>query len=176
MKTILSALFLFGLTFFIMSCKQQTTLTEIDKGQIADSAKFVVKQIFDLSNKLEFNAALKLYCQDNDAHYSENGTVYPSFEALRTKYEQAGPTVELLENKIDKWNILVLAKDAVVMTLPVHFKIKIKGLAAYNGQYVWSGVVQKRNGKWMLVQSHESWLNFEEVLAAMTPPTSEMKQ
>jgi hypothetical protein len=55
-------------------------------------------------------------------------------------------------------------------SLPIHFKIKAKGLPEHNGQYVWSGILRKDNGKWTLLQSHESWLNYAEAMPALTPP------
>ena len=42
-------------------------------------------------------------------------------------------------------------------------KIKLVEIPEYNGQLVWYGIVQKRNEKWTIIQSHESWLNCIEV-------------
>ena len=63
----------------------------------------------------------------------------------------------------------MLADDAASFTLPMHFSIKAKGRPSYSGQYVWSGVVQRRAGTWQIIQSHESWLNFDQVIAALAP-------
>jgi hypothetical protein len=63
----------------------------------------------------------------------------------------------------------VLAPDAAAVTLPIHLRIKAKGRPEYKGQYVWSGIVQRRSGTWKLIQSHESWQNAEQIMAAITP-------
>lgn len=170
MKTF-SALLIPCSMLLLLACqKQEAPLTDEQKNQIADSARQVVQKVLDFSNNLDFNSALQAYSSDPDARYVENGTVFASLDAMRTAYEQMAPTLEVIENKVDSWDMIVLSKEAVLMTVPIHFKIKAKGLAEYNGQYVWSGVVQKRNGKWTIIQTHESWLNFAEAMSALTPP------
>lgn len=175
MKTFLPILFAFELTFFITSCKQQDhELTESQKTEIADSARIVVKKVFDLANNLDYKAGLQFYSGDPDTRYIDNGSIFPSLEAMKEAYNQVGPSMELVENKVSSWDAIVLAKDAVAFTLPIRLRVKAKGLPAYEGQYVWSGIVQKRNGRWMIIQSHESWQNYAEVIAALTPPADNL--
>jgi ketosteroid isomerase-like protein len=175
MKTICS-LFIVS-SALLISCQQKPSpFTEEQKNQVADSARQVVQQIIDNSNKLDFKAALDLYSNDPDARFIENGTLFASLDVMRKTYSEMGPMLELLENKADQWDVLVLSKDAVLVTIPFHFRMKAKGLQEYNGQYLWSGVVQKRGGKWMIVHSHESWLNFAEATAALTPPPTKNKK
>jgi hypothetical protein len=172
MKAIPFTPFLPGIILLVLSCQpQQATLTESQKSEIANTAKAVVQNVIDNSNRLDFKAALQNYSGDPDTRYIENGMIFPSLTALEEAYNEFGPTLELLENRIDSWDIIVLAADAVSITLPIQLRIKPKNLSEYNGRYVWSGIVQKRNGKWMIVQSHESWLNYTEVVAALTPPS-----
>jgi hypothetical protein len=160
----------------LISCQQKPApFTEEQKNKVADSARQVVQYIIDNANKLDFNTALNVYSTDPDAAFIENGTLYTN-DALHKVYAEMGPTLELLEQRPDRWDILVLAKDAVIVTIPFQFRAKGKGLAEYNGHYAWSGVVQKRNGKWMLVHSHESWQNFAEAMAALTPPPPKDKK
>jgi ketosteroid isomerase-like protein len=73
-------------------------------------------------------------------------------------------------------NIVVLSKDVVTITLPTHFTIKAKGASEYNGQYVWSAIIRKENNRWAIFQTHESWLNYAEAMAALTPPPIEEKK
>lgn len=175
MKTICS-LFIVG-SVLLISCQQKPApFTEEQKSQVADSAKQVVQQIIDHANKLEFKSALDLYSNDPDARFIENGTLFPSLDAMRKAYDEMGPLLELLENKPDRWDVLVLSKDAVLITIPFRFRMKAKGQQEYNGQYLWSGLVQKRSGKWTMVHSHESWLNFAEAMAALMPPPPKDKK
>lgn len=169
MKIFLTILCVFELTFFATSCKQATGLTESQKAEAVDSARAVVEKVFELANKLDYKAGLQFYSGDTDTRYIDNGSIFPSLDAMKEAYNQVGPTMELVENKVSRWDAIVLANDAVAFTLPIRLKLKAKGLPAYEGQYVWSGIVQKRNGRWMIVQSHESWQNYAEVIAALTP-------
>lgn len=171
MKKFSTILFILGLTFFFLSCQQQPTdLTESKKTAIEDSARVVVKKVFELSNKLDYKTALRFYSGDPDARYIDNGAIYPSLQAMKDAYAQVGPTMELVENNVKSWDAVVLGNDAVAFTLPIRLRLKAKGRPEYAGEYVWSGIVQRRNGKWMIVQSHESWLNYAEAIAALTQP------
>jgi ketosteroid isomerase-like protein len=146
-----------------------SSFTETQKAAVADSAKVVAKGIFDNANKLDFPAAFKAYSADPDARYAENGVLYTSLDSMRKAYADFAPTLESVENTVDSWDVLVLGEDAAAMTLPVHLRIKAKGRPEYKGQYVWSGLVQKRGGSWKLIQSHESWLDADKVMAALAP-------
>jgi hypothetical protein len=173
MKTVYS-MFIAGSILLLVSCqKPSTALTEDQKKQIADSAIQVIKQVLDLSNHLDFTSVLNYYSSDADARYIENGYLYPSLDVLKTAYTELVPSLDYIKNTADTYHTLVLSNDAVAVTVPIHFKIKAKELAEYNGQYVWSAIVQKRNGKWTIVQTHESWLNYAEAIAALTPKTQE---
>ena len=154
----------------VVACQSQSKgLTQVQKDAVAASATAVVNTIFEKSNQLDFAGALAVYSGDADARYIENGVVAPSLEAFKQQYAELGPTLELLENKIDSTTVLVLAGDAAAVTVPVHLRIKAKGRPEYAGQYVWSGIVQRRNGTWQLVQSHESWVNADQGMAAIAP-------
>lgn len=177
MKLQTNTLLGFGLTLLIMSCQNQSNSSvksnndgAVDTTQVLDSAKAVAQKIFDYSNKLDFQSAIAYYSSDSDARFVENGTIYPSLAVLKDAYVQIGPTLDLLENTIKSWDMLLLNTNAVLFNLPVHAKIKAKGRPEYQFDYVWSAVIQKRNGKWMIVHCHESWVNAAEVVAAITPP------
>ena len=173
MKNISQGMVLVLMLVTMCGCQTQPGgLTPAQKAAVADAAKTVVQTIFQKSNQLDFAGALALYSADSDARYMENGVLFPSLEAVRKEYAELGPTLELVENKIDSEDVLVLADDAAAVTVPVHLRIKAKGRSQYEAQYVWSGIVQRRNGTWQLVQSHESWLNAEQVMAAITPPAA----
>ena len=163
------SIFLLGVLIFTQSCqKENSSLSESEKKAIIDSAKVTVQKVFDSSNNLEFLKGLNYYSGDSDSYYINNGTVL-SLNDLKESYSAIGPSVEILENSIDKWNSTVLSKNTVAFTLPVHLRIKLKGSPEYNGQLIWSGIVQKRNDEWVIIQSHESWLNCAEAEKALNP-------
>jgi hypothetical protein len=116
---------------------------------------------------LKFIEGLNFYSDDDHNYYTNNGAILSLIE-LKKSYSQIGSSVEILENSIDRWNSIVLSKNIVAFTLPNHLRIKLKRLPEYTGQLVWSGIVQKRNGNWLIIQSHESWLNCAEVATALS--------
>ncbi|WP_348739957.1 nuclear transport factor 2 family protein [Tenacibaculum sp. 190524A02b] len=154
---------------FMNSCQQKGNSSMVleNKQEIVDSAKAIVQKIFELSNNHKFVEGLDYYANDTEAYYVNNGTVL-NLSDLKKSYENIAPSVEVLENSIDSWNTKVLSEDVVLFTLPVRLKIKLKGIPEYNGQLVWSGVLQKIKDKWVVVQSHESWLNCVEVNSALS--------
>lgn len=171
MKTSMFAPTFLALAILALCCQPQpTTLTEAQKASIADSAKAVVQLMLTNANKLDFVAYFDHYSADPDSRYIENGMLYPSLDAMKKTYADMNPLFESLMNVPDAWDMIVLSSDAVAITLPLHFSFKPKGLPEYKAQSVWTGVVQRRSGKWTIVQSHESWVNPEQVMAALMPP------
>ncbi|MEL6561586.1 MAG: hypothetical protein AAFQ94_25585 [Bacteroidota bacterium] len=157
---------LIGVLLFSQSCKKEN-LTDVEKESIIDSAKITVQKVFESSNNLQFVDGLNYYSEDSDAYYTNNGTIL-TLADLKESYRQIGPSVEILKNSIDNWNTTFISENTVAFTLPIHLKLKLVGIPEYNGQLVWSGIVQKRNGSWVIIQSHESWLNCVEVTSALT--------
>ena len=167
MKT-LTAIILIGLGILSSSCNNKNdTLTELERNEIINSAKATVEKVFESSNNLEFVNGLNHYSDEPNSFYISDGKIL-SLEELKASYNEIGPSVEVLKNSIDSWNTKIISKDAVSFTLPVHLKLKLKGIPEYNGQLVWTAIVQKKNKRWKVVQSHESWLNCAEVSAALT--------
>lgn len=154
----------------MMACqKGEERLSRAEEIEMIESAKRTVEKVFECSNNLKFLEGLKYYSGDADNYYTNNGEIV-SLDELKESYSQIGPSVEILSNSIDSWNSTVLSKNTVAFTLPIHLKIKLKGIPEYNGQLVWSGIVQKREEEWWIVQSHESWLNCVEVIGALSQP------
>ena len=82
---------------------------------------------------------------------------------------ELGPQFESLAQGVDGWNMLVLAPDAVGFIVPFHFTVNLKGRPKFSSSGVWSGIVRRMDGQWLIVQSHESWQNQDKVIAALTP-------
>jgi len=176
MKLQKNALLGFGLILFIMSCQNQTKSSEKSTNTLAaDSAKFVAQKIWEYTNKLDFKTVFQYYSNDSDTRYIENGYLFPSLSALKESYIQITPNLEYYEISAKSWDMIELNNDAVLVNIPSHAKIKAKDRPEYEFDYVWSAVIQKRRGKWLVVQSHESWINAPEVAAAFTPTTASTK-
>lgn len=153
------------------SCQQtESQLTEDQIHEISSSASEVVKKVFEYSNNLEFEKGLIHYSDLDNSYFITDGIMH-SLSDLKISYRKVGPMVEELHNTIESWNTQVLSKDVVNFTLPVHLKLKLKNTPEFSGKLIWTATVQKQNNKWMIVQSHESWLDCAEVSAAMAPVT-----
>ncbi|MGB2128229.1 MAG: nuclear transport factor 2 family protein [Flavicella sp.] len=159
---------IFSILLILQSCnKSHPILSNAEKKAVVLEAKQTVQKIFQASNKHNFLEGLDYYSADKDAYYTSNGEV-SNFEELKNSYIQAGAMVEYLENTIASWNARCIDKKTVIFTLPVHLKIKFMEVPEYNGQLIWSAVLQKIKGDWIVVQSHESWLNCVEVAEAFS--------
>lgn len=153
-----------------LSCTQTDThLTTSEKEQIIASATEVVKEVFDHSNNMDFEAGLIHYSSSPHSYYITDGVMH-TLSDLRQAYKKVGPSVEALHNTIESWNVDVLSSSEVTVTLPVKLKLKLKGIPEYTGKLIWTATLQKQENKWVIVQSHESWLNCAEVALALTPP------
>ena len=156
------------LILLIQSCQiTENELTESQRQELIDSSKEVVQKVFEYSNSLDFETGLNHYSAASDSYYITDG-VMNTLDDLKKSYREIGPSVEGLHNTIESWNVQVVSKDVVNFTLPVDLKLKLKGTPEFSGQLVWTATVQKQKGEWMIVQSHESWLNCAEIAAAMT--------
>ncbi len=117
---------------------------------------------------MDFETGLNHYSETSNSYFITDGIMH-SLADLKKAYKTIGPSVEELHNTIESWNVQVLSPDVVTFTLPVKLKLKLKVIPEFNGQLVWTATLQKQENRWVIVQSHESWLNCAEVAAALTP-------
>ena len=158
-----------AICLFNQSCiSPENQLTESQKQEIIDSATEVVKKVFEYSNNMDFETGLDHYSETSNSYFITEGIMH-SLTDLRKTYRDVGPEVEELHNTIESWNVQVLSPDVVIFTLPVQLRLKLKGVPEFNGKLVWTATLKKQEDRWMIVQSHESWLNCAEVTAALTP-------
>ena len=142
-------------------------MTESEKQDIIKTTSSIVNKIFEASNNKQYLKGLDYYANDDDACFVSGGAIL-SLEQLKASYEQAGAMVEDLHNDILEWKVNVLSEELVSFTLPVKLRLKLIGIKEYTGQIFWSAVLKKINNEWLVVQSHESWLNAAEMTQALT--------
>ena len=151
------------------SCvRSENQLTEAQIQEITNSATEVVKKIFEYSNNLDFETGLNYYSESSNSYFITDGIIH-SLTDLKKEYKDIGPLVETLHNTIESWNVKVLSPDIVTFTLPVKLRLKLKGIPEFSGELIWTATLQKQEDQWLVVQSHESWLNCSEVAAALIP-------
>jgi len=154
----------------LAGCQQASpSFTDASRIAVADSAKTVLQTAMANADKLDFNAYFHSFATDGNAKYAEAGALYPSFDEMKKGYMELGPQFESLAQGVDGWNMLVLAPDAVGFIVPFHFTVNPKGRPKFSSSGVWSGIVRRMDGQWLIVQSHESWQNQDKVIAALTP-------
>ena len=152
-----------------LSCRgPENQLTEDQTQEIINSATDVVQKVFEYSNNRDFETGLNHYSETSNSYFITDGIIH-SLADLKKTYRNIGPAVEELQNTIENWNVKVLSPDVVIFTLPVKLRLKLKGIPEFTGQLVWTATLQKQKDRWMIVQSHESWLNCAEVTAALNP-------
>lgn len=78
MRTLSTSLFILGLACIASSCQHHPSgLTDSEKIVIADSARAVVKKVFEYANQLDYKMGLQFYSGDPDTRYIDNGSIYP---------------------------------------------------------------------------------------------------
>jgi hypothetical protein len=155
----------------LAACQNEpAALTDAQKAALADSAKTIVRNMVANANKLDFDSYFKDYSGDADTRYVENGALIPSLAAFKKQYADMAPILDSLTNMVDVIDAIVLGPDAVAITMPDPFIVKAKGRAAVKAHGVWTAIVQRRSGKLQIVQTHESWVNPESVMAALVGP------
>jgi len=141
-------------------------MNHLEKQNIIDETSSIVMQIFEAANSKQYLRGLDHYSDDADACFVSDGIIRTLAE-LKPIYVSAGEAVEDLHNDILAWNVNVLSHALVSFTLPVKLRIKFKGIPEYTGQIIWSAILQRKSDEWLVIQSHESWLNIAEVSRAL---------
>jgi hypothetical protein len=167
MKTSLSGLVIFVLVIFAFACQPQpTVLTDAQKAAITDSAKSVAQDVARGVQTLNGAAVLARCSSDPDARYLENGFLYSSYGAFKDSLYADYAELSPVSHKIDMLDVVVLSADAAAITESFHFTVKTKAGDEVKGQGIASIVVQKREGRWQIIQWHESELSNSELETA----------
>lgn len=133
------------------------TLTDAHRAAIADSARTIVDSLLAGANRGDVSAAFAAYSPSPDARYVENGMTYGSLDSVKVTYARMLAGLDSMALTANGFHADVLDADAVVTTVPFHFRMKPKGKAMVEGTGVWTGVLARGEGGWMIVSSHESW-------------------
>jgi hypothetical protein len=184
MKAIYPILIVSGLMTLASCQKQSVALTDEERKLIVDSTTQIIKESIDESSKhfKKIDSSITLLRRynsaDPDVRHIGHGVLFTSLNQLIDSMLTEGnvkfkETVEIFEEKPDRIDVQVLSREIVSITVPCQWKMKVIGLREYNGKEVMSFIMQKRKGKWMIVQSHISDPNLCEAIAALTPPNTD---
>ena len=149
------------------SCTSNEQLTVEQKAQVINESTLIVQKIFNASNEMRFLEGLNFYSDEDDALFVTEGKA-KNLKELKEEYKVAGALVEDLENTILQWHTKVLSDKTVLFTLEVQLRLKLKDYEEYTGKLTWTATLQKYNDKWLVVQSHESWMDVAEMIKAFS--------
>ncbi|MEP1445736.1 MAG: nuclear transport factor 2 family protein [Paraglaciecola sp.] len=166
MKKVVMTLLIFMVNYSLVV--NASELSKAEKQKIIETTSSIVDQIFEAANNKQFLRGLDYYSDDENAFFVSDGQIN-SLDDLKKSYAAVGSSVEDLHNDIIEWNAKVLSAELVSFTLPVKLRLKITGIPEYTGQIIWSALLQNVDGQWLVVQSHESWLDCAKVAKALTP-------
>jgi hypothetical protein len=173
MKTRRLSLVILAFAIIAFACQPQpSTLTDAQKAAIADSAKSVAQEVARGVETLNGAAVLARCSADPDARYLENGFLYASFGAFKDSLYADYATLEPVSYQIDAMDVVVLGVEAAAITESFHFTVKTKAGEEVKGQGIASLVAQKRQGRWQIIQWHESELDNSELEAALASPNT----
>lgn len=172
-------LIIFSSLSLCIACQKQTAnLTDEETKAIIDSTTYIAKVLLDAQNKdPKFSPSTvslfkHYFSHDKDIRHIQHGNLFTSVDSMfaRTESNAAfSETIEYIELKPDRYDAVVLSRDAVSITIPNQWKMKVKGRPEYAGKEVLSMLFQKRNGRWLIIQSHISDPNICEAMAALMP-------
>lgn len=166
MKKFLYVIPLILLSGFTIACGSgRSALSETERTAIADSAKAVIRAVWDAGKALDAAGVCEHFTRDPDGRFVEDGRLVP-FEALLPEYTAAYSALESGVVTPSSIDALVLARDSVALTAPCTFSIKTKAGVSYTGKVVLTLVVQQRNGVWQIVLSHISHQDVPGIMAA----------
>ena len=95
----------------------------------------------------------------NNESYAENAAFYPTRDSLLRAAAQFPKTFTTLTVTLDGTpRITVLAPDAAVFSTSFHEEAQPATGAPLKLHGTWTGVYQRINGKWQIVQAHESFV------------------
>lgn len=167
----------------LIACqKKATSLTDNETKEIIDSTTYIIQAILNAQMKDPQLSPLTLsffkhyFSHDPDVRHIQHGRLFTSVDSMFAPTESNAAfseTIEYIELKPDSYDAVVLSKDAVSITVPNQWKMKVKGRPEYAGKEVLSFLFQKRNGRWLIIQSHISDPNICEAMAALGPSPNE---
>jgi hypothetical protein len=95
----------------------------------------------------------------NNQSYAENGAFYPTRDSLLSVIRQFPAMYTAIEVAWDgEPRVTVLGTDAVVFSSGFRETLQPKTGAATKAHGIWTGVYQRVNGRWSIVQAHESYV------------------
>ena len=154
-------------------------MSAAEKKAIADSLKRLVVSAYDLSKPDPVKGLMSLYPAEGRVVSASGGVITTSRpeleQGIKAFWTYVGQNMKQARWEWTSMNVDVLAPDAAVMTSTY----RIPHLTPTGMNHViggaWTGVFQKRGGRWVIIQEHlsdvQSNLNLQMDHSNMSPQT-----
>jgi hypothetical protein len=164
---------------FACASRSAADMSAAEKKAIADSLKRLVVSAYDLSKPDPVKSLMSLYPTEGRVISASGGVITTSRpeleQGIKAFWTYVGQNMKQARWEWTSMNVDVLAPDAAVMTSTY----RIPHLTPTGTNHViggaWTGVFQKRGGRWVIVQEHlsdvQSNLNLQMDHSNMSPQT-----
>lgn len=145
------------LAILIFGCQNPpSTLTESQKGAIADTLRGITREMAAGANALDVDRSLNYLTNDADLTFMSDAKLFPPKDSLTQLYHQVYSTFRSMEFIWDSSRVAVLDRDAGVVSSTGHFTVTDKSGKKSNTIVATTYVFQRRNGSWKLIHGHAS--------------------
>ncbi len=143
----------------LISCSSHLSAQKISDKQRFDIEKQIDTQflaMLEAAGKLDLTALSEGVDDRNHAGFITNGTYFASFDSLMTVYKQNSGRVINQVFTVQKKKITVLSPDIALLTAGGVAKVNGSSGSITNVKFLWSFVYERIDGKWQVIQSHQS--------------------
>src|SRR5262245_44990870 len=82
----------------VAACGQQPSpLTDAQRAAAVEAARGLTAGVMASTDRLDFPAAMQAFSSDADARFVENGSLYPSRDAMQKAYAELAPLLESIK-------------------------------------------------------------------------------
>ncbi len=147
---------IFAVILTVSGCGQPA-LTSDEKAIITAEIEGVMAGLITDIEKLDADRAFGYFLQDNNTRMVSQGVVHANIDSLTEVYRKVYGNLDVLDITGGEANIVVLGRDAAVVTAANHERVVPKEGEAYDLPFAWTFVWVKRNGTWKLLHAHQSF-------------------
>lgn len=143
-----------ALSLLALAACQPAELSTSQRAAVAAQVTAVMDTAMAGINRLDPQPFLTLL--EGNKVYAENGMIFPTHDSLVAQVQ----SIPTMFQSVDlRWTsnpeITVLGKDAAVLTSRFAESVVDSAGTAITLTGIWTGVLQRKDGKWAIVQAHE---------------------
>ena len=143
---------------FVTSCTNgpRPELTASQRQAIADTVRQQAAALYADENRRSAEVFIQ-QMSDSDFHYASTGNLFPTKDSLsRAARQRVSALRELTYTLRDSGYVSVLSPDAAVFTGAYDEVAVDSGGKKTTYRDAWTGVYERRNGKWVITHGHFS--------------------